>query len=335
MFYVACVTYSFLFLDKNIAGATVGLAITQTMSMIRLVTWGLRQTVELENQMTSVERAFEYSQLPAEGSLETDEDIAKKLPKDWARSGVIKFKNLSLKYSPEANFVLHNLTLSVHATEKIGIIGRTGSGKSSITQALFHLAITEGTIEIDGVNLSALGLHTFRQKISIIPQDPVLFVGTLRYNLDPFDEKTDDEIWSALRQVELLEFAKSLGLMSKVSDDGSNFSMGQRQLICLARAILKNNKILILDEATANCDPETDQFIQKTIRTQFNDCTVLTVAHRLNTIIDNDRILVIDAGNIVEFDAPQKLYENEKGVFRRMFDEAGLSHKILKSKKDT
>lgn len=210
--------------------------------------------------------------------------------------------------------------------EKIGVVGRTGAGKSSIIQSLFRLAQNEGHIIIDGVDIGLIGLHDLRKKISIIPQEAVLFSGRLRFNLDPFGERTDDELWDSLEQVELKSVVAALpgGIDGKVLDGGSNFSAGQRQLFCLARAILRNNKILILDEATANVDSETDKLIQKTIRSRFADCTVITIAHRLNTIMDSDKVLVVDAGKVVEFDHPFELIK-EDGAFKRLLDQTGSS----------
>lgn len=211
--------------------------------------------------------------------------------------------------------------------QKIGIVGRTGAGKSSIIQSIFRLAQNEGQIFIDGVDTAVIGLHDLRKNISIIPQEAVLFSGSLRFNLDPFGEKTDDELWHSLDQVELRDVVSALpgGLDCKVLDGGSNFSAGQRQLLCLARAILRNNKILILDEATANVDSETDQLIQETIRNKFADCTVITVAHRLHTIMDSDKVMVVDAGDIVEFDHPYELIQHSDGYFRRLLDQTGNS----------
>lgn len=208
-----------------------------------------------------------------------------------------------------------------------GIVGRTGAGKSSVIQAIFRLANNEGTIKIDGVDISSVPLNILRQNISTIPQDAVLFSGSMRDNLDPFQTKSDDELWNALDQVELRHMVSNLpnGLDFQILENGGNFSMGQRQLVCLARAILQNNKILILDEATANVDASTDKFIQKTIRDKFAHCTVLTIAHRLKTVIDTDRVLIMDAGEGVEFDHSHNLLQNANSIFTKLVEETGFS----------
>ncbi|XP_055536637.1 ATP-binding cassette sub-family C member 4-like [Wyeomyia smithii] len=323
--YVAVVTLSFLLWGQDALGGSVGLAITQTISLIGMCQWGMRQSAELENQMVSVERVSEYTNLKPEPPLETAPKYRPQ--RNWPEEGVIKFVNVDLSYSDDGEKVLKDLSFTIQSNEKIGIVGRTGAGKSSLIQALFRLAHYEGTIEIDGIDTKTLGLKDLRSKISIIPQDPILFYGTLRSNLDPFEEKTDEELWSALDQVELKEAVSGLagGLECKMSDGGSNFSMGQRQLVCLARAILRRNKILVLDEATANVDPETDKLIQTTIRTKFADCTVLTIAHRLHTVMDSDRVLVMDAGRVVEFGHPHKLLHGASGYLRRLVEQTGVA----------
>lgn len=283
----------------------------------------MRQSTELENQMTSVERVVEYSDIEHEGALETPKDD--KPPETWPDQGKIEFKNVFLRYFPNDPPVLRNLSYTILPKEKVGIVGRTGAGKSSLINALFQLSDTDGQIIIDGYDITKLGLHDLRSKISIIPQEPVLFSGTMRKNLDPFDDYTDADLWRALEDVELKEAVSDLtsGLNSKMSEGGSNFSVGQRQLVCLARAILRNNKILVLDEATANVDPQTDALIQTTIRQKFKDCTVLTIAHRLNTVMDSDKVLVMDAGTLKEFDHPHVLLQNTNGILYGMVQQTG------------
>ncbi|KAG8311151.1 Canalicular multispecific organic anion transporter 1 [Homalodisca vitripennis] len=209
----------------------------------------------------------------------------------------------------------------------VGIVGRTGAGKSSLTLCLFRiLEAAGGQITIDGQDISKLGLHDLRSRLTIIPQDPVLFSGTLRMNLDPFDKEKDEAVWRALELAHLKHFVKglNLGLQHQVAEGGDNLSVGQRQLICLARALLRKTKVLILDEATAAVDLETDDLIQRTIRSQFNDCTVLTIAHRLNTIMDSDRVIVLDKGLIVEYDSPENLLKNKSSIFYGMAKDANL-----------
>ncbi|KAI4466022.1 atp-binding cassette sub-family c [Holotrichia oblita] len=307
-----------------VIGGEVGLAITQSTALTGLVQWGMRQSAEVANQLMSVERLLEYSYLPEEKQPR----IPINPPKEWPQNGRVLFRKMGLRYSEDTPLVLKNLNFSIEPKEKVGIVGRTGAGKSSLITALFRLATVEGDIDIDGIDTSELSLQLLRSKISIIPQDPVLFSGTLRYNLDPFDEYTDAQLYRALDEVELKDPANIINkLENRVMDRGKNYSVGQRQLICLARAIIRNNKVLMLDEATANVDPQTDALIQKTIRQKFADCTVLTVAHRLNTIMDSDKVLVMDAGTMVEFDHPHTLLQDPNSRFFHMIAETGKNEK--------
>ncbi|XP_058838490.1 probable multidrug resistance-associated protein lethal(2)03659 [Topomyia yanbarensis] len=325
--YIAIVTLTF-FINGD-SGGNVGLAITQALGMTGMVQWGMRQSAELENTMTSVERVVEYDTVDPEPALEAEGD--KKPPKEWPQEGRVKFEKLSLRYhpDPDTDCVLKELEFEIQPREKVGIVGRTGAGKSSLISALFRLSYNEGSIVIDTRDIHEMGLHDLRGKLSIIPQEPVLFSGTLRYNLDPFDEYADDKLWRALKEVKLEDAVNELpsGLSSKINEGGSNFSVGQRQLVCLARAILRENKILVMDEATANVDPQTDKLIQATIREKFNDCTVLTIAHRLNTVMDSDKVLVMDAGRCVEFGTPYELLttKDQPRIFYGMVKQVGKS----------
>ncbi|XP_036139278.1 probable multidrug resistance-associated protein lethal(2)03659 isoform X2 [Monomorium pharaonis] len=323
-FYVATIIIAFTMIDGLAVVGDIGLIMTQTMSLTVLLQWGMRQTAELESQLTSIERILEYSRLEEEPMLDSKPDT--KPPDNWPANGLVEFKNVSLKYNRHGAYILRNVSFTVLPEEKIGIVGRTGAGKSSLINALLRLACVEGEILIDGVSTDTVALHDFRSKISIIPQEPFLFTGSLRQNLDPFDQYTDTVLWQALEDVELKETISEMasGLNTKVSDEGSNFSVGQKQLLCLARAIVKNNRIMVLDEATANIDPYTDSLIQKTVRTKFINCTVFTIAHRLNTIMDSDRIFVMDAGHLVEFNHPHILLQ-QKGHFYNMIQQTGTA----------
>ncbi|EFA03657.2 probable multidrug resistance-associated protein lethal(2)03659 [Tribolium castaneum] len=318
--YISIVILSFLFIGVESYGGNVGLAITQSITLTGMLQWGMRQWSELENQMTSVERVIEYTELEQES-----DEKRKNVPETWPTSGRIEFQSVFMQYSPDDPFVLKNLTFVINSKEKIGIVGRTGAGKSSIISALFRLVPTEGNIIIDGVDINEISLHCLRSNISIIPQEPILFSGTLRKNLDPFDEYSDEQLWKALDEVKLkaLVSEQPSGLASNVSEGGSNFSVGQRQLLCLARAVIRNNVILVLDEATANVDPQTDELIQNTIRRKFKECTVLTIAHRLHTVMDSDKILVMSGGRAVEFDEPYSLLQKTDGVFYGLVQQTG------------
>ncbi|KAL4648167.1 canalicular multispecific organic anion transporter 2 isoform X2 [Arapaima gigas] len=306
-------------LSPGLVGLSVSYALQVTMSL----NWMVRMTSDLESNIVAVERVKEYSETETEAPWEVEDK--KPLP-DWPQMGKVEFHEYSVRYREGLDLVLKNLTLSVKGGEKIGIVGRTGAGKSSMTLCLFRLLeAASGEIMIDGVKISEIGLHDLRSKLTIIPQEPVLFSGHLRMNLDPFEKYSDEEVWKALELSHLKKFVSNhpSKLNLECTEGGENLSVGQRQLVCLARALLRKTRILILDEATAAIDLETDDLIQSTIRTQFEDCTVFTIAHRLNTIMDYTRVLVLDKGRIAEFDTPANLIA-QQGIFFGMAKDAGL-----------
>lgn len=288
----------------------VGLALSQALLLSGQLQFAIKQTTEVENTMTSVERVGEYT------DVETESPNTGQEPANWPKIGTIVFKNLSLTYKSDGHSVLDNINLHIVGGSKIGIVGRTGAGKSSIISTLFRLYDYQGEIIIDDQDISTLSLNYLRGRISIIPQDPILFVGTIRSNIDPLNKYTDLEIWTALEKVHMKAVVQDLNV--EIDDLNSSYSSGQRQLLCLARALVQKNKIIVLDEATANLDPETDKMLQKTVEQSFEKCTVIIIAHRLNSVMNCDQILVLDAGKIAEFDKPDVLLENPNGFLTKM-----------------
>ncbi|KAK2960698.1 Multidrug resistance-associated protein [Blattamonas nauphoetae] len=322
----------------------VALTSSLTFNMLGIIL--VQQFVELDSQMTCFERINFYStRLPQES---TSSSISP--PKEWPSVGNVNFENVTFRYRPGLPFVLRNVSFAVRGGETIGVCGRTGAGKSSLLFALFRLIELDpalsplsidvdtglpipadpneepnsGRVVIDDVDISKVQIQRVRRSIAIIPQDPTLFTGSVRYNLDIAGQCTDSRIWEVLEMVQMRSVVAemSAGLDSEVAEGGSNFSVGQRQLLCFARAILNNCKIVVLDEATASVDVETDAKIQRTIREQFREQTVIVIAHRLNTIMDSDRILVMDNGTVAEFDTLENLKANQNSTFN------GLLHSL-------
>ncbi|XP_054441471.1 ATP-binding cassette sub-family C member 3 [Pteronotus mesoamericanus] len=309
---------------SSLSAGMAGLSVSNALQVTFSLNWILRMLSDLESNIVAVERVKEYSKTETEAPWVVE---GSRPPAGWPMQGEVEFRNYSARYRPGLDLVLKDLSLRVHGGEKVGIVGRTGAGKSSMTLCLFRiLEAAEGEIRIDGLNIADIGLHDLRSRLTIIPQDPVLFSGTLRMNLDPFGNYSEEDIWRALELSHLHTFVNSqpAGLDFECSEGGENLSVGQRQLVCLARALLRKSRILVLDEATAAIDLETDDFIQATIRTQFETCTVLTIAHRLNTIMDYTRVLVLDKGTIAEFDSPTNLIA-ARGIFYGMARDAGLA----------
>lgn len=307
-----------------ISAASSGLLISYVVQLSMQIITFSKSLGQAEQYLSSVERICEYvTELPQESAyVDTEEDS--KIPESWPAYGAVKFNNVSLKYRPELPFVLKNMNLDIKPGEKIGICGRTGAGKSTIMTALYRLSECEsGEMFIDDVDIKKIGLYELRSHLAIIPQDPVLFRGTIRSNLDPFDEVNDNVLQNAINLSCGSENDEKFALDSYVEEDGVNFSLGERQVIALCRALLRKTKILILDEATSSVDYETDARIQRTIVEGFKGCTILCIAHRLRTIINYDRILVMDKGECAEFDTPKALWL-QNGIFRSMCDKSGI-----------
>ncbi|XP_057372866.1 ATP-binding cassette sub-family C member 5-like [Daphnia carinata] len=317
-------------LRGTIPAASAGLALAYASQLSGIMQYVVRLACETESRFTSVQRMHTYLI-----TLESEDPAIVKdqrPPLDWPTKGSIQFSNVKMRYRHNLPLVLDGVSFDIEPQAKIGIVGRTGSGKSSLGVALFRLVdLSSGVIKIDGINISEMGLEDLRSKLSIIPQDPVLFIGTIRYNLDPFQKYSDDAIWEAVERTNMKEKVKALPgqLDSPVIENGENFSVGERQLLCMARALLRHSKILLLDEATAAIDTQTDALVQRTLREAFKDCTILTIAHRLNTVLQCDKILVLHDGKVMEYDKPSILMTKSDSIFAGMMSVAEVSDDCL------
>ncbi|KAG1887345.1 ABC protein [Suillus subluteus] len=336
---------------SGINAAQIGLVLTYTTSLSQMCSAVTRQTADVENYMNAVERLVQYVEgdtIPQEAPHVIEE---RKPPAQWPEHGAVEFNDVKMAYRPGLPNVLRGISIKIKGGEKIGVVGRTGAGKSSLMLALFRIVeVSGGSITIDGVDISTIGLQDLRSKISIIPQDPLLFSGTIRSNLDPFSQHGDAELWDALHRSCLLDSSTTskrtssrhgvgseqastsrYNLDSTIESEGANLSVGERSLLSLARALVKDCKVVVLDEATASVDLDTDSKIQQTIQTEFQDRTLLCIAHRLRTIISYDRILVLDAGLVAEFDTPSNLFKIESGIFRGMCERSNISLKDIET----
>jgi len=304
----------------SLAAGVAGLSISYALSVTQSLNWVVRMICDRETNIVSVERITEYIHEVSEPPRRTNQDPSA----SWPSEGKIDFTNVVLRYRPDLPKVLDGITLSIKPQEKLGICGRTGAGKSSVLNALLRMVEVEsGSISIDGHDLCNIGLHRIRHSISVIPQDPVLFTGTLQFNLDPLDMTDSRQVWQALERSHLANAVKAKSstadpLQQEVSEGGSNYSLGQRQQMCLARALLRPNRILLLDEATSAIDAETDSHIQQTVRTEFALYTVLCIAHRISTIMESDRVCVLEKGEIAECDNPRTLAQDVHSRFHKL-----------------
>ncbi|XP_065597920.1 multidrug resistance-associated protein 1-like [Cyrtonyx montezumae] len=308
---------------NSVSSSTVGLSISYALNIIQSLNFWVRKACEIETNAVSIERVCEYANMDKEKPWIT----SKRPPAGWPDRGIIEFVNYKAQYRKDLGLALNGISFQTRNEEKVGIVGRTGAGKSTLTNCLFRvLEGCGGKIIIDGIDISTIGLHDLRGNLNIIPQDPILFSGTLQSNLDPLGKHSDHELWEVLELCDLKSFVESLPkkLLHEISEGGENLSVGQRQLVCLARVLLRKTKVLVLDEATASIDMETDNLVQSTIKREFCNCTILTIAHRLHTVMDSERVLVLDAGRILEYDTPHNLLQR-KSAFSEMVAEAGIT----------